>query len=98
MRRLWKRTPCRTVDGDPYEGITVECTRRKGHRGDHREVVRWPQYVPPPPRDPNEPSLGGLHFKPEAWSKLLMAQLSATLVQPQSGDTIRIVNPDAEEG
>jgi len=76
--RIWKRPLCGDVEGDPFEGLAVECGRRKNHRGDHRVVVRWPQRVPLPPRDPNAPGL----FKPEIWGKVIAAQLQSTLIQP----------------
>lgn len=100
--RIWKRALCGVVEGDPYEGLTVECDRRKNHRGDHHAVVTWPQYVPPPPRDPNaEPT--GLHFKPELWGKVLEHQMR-TMVVIETGrlraalfdEPIRVVNRDDE--
>ncbi|HEY1820420.1 MAG TPA: hypothetical protein VGG83_10855 [Trebonia sp.] len=72
---------CGDLEGDPYEGLTVECDLPKGHDGDHHAVVTWPQYVPPPPRDPDAEPRHGLFYKPEIWGKALEQALVARMVE-----------------
>ncbi len=96
---------CGDIEGDPSEGLTVECDLPKGHDGDHHAVVTWAQYVPPPPREPRELSPAEILmqqiWRPVLESALKMApvntgRLAAAFAAEEDRVAIRVVNRDKE--
>lgn len=105
MRLIRKHPLCGDLEGDPYEGLTAECERRQGHKGDHRAVITWPQYVPPRPREPRELSPAEALMQ-QIWAPILESsikmvpvdtgRLAGSFAADDDRVAIRVVNRDEE--